>query len=360
MPSAPPAAGPRAPQTTAGTRSGQRGGESLPLSLQPKAAEDLGPLDIWSLRDHIQDSQKISNGGKRLIDIFKAMDTDRSGALSRYEFSIALNKFGFNSATDAEISAVVQQIDADGSGSVQYKELEKILKRLGPRPPPMVEQPHPPAPPPKPFRGRFPRAIDPDAPFAQPTCAQMSALAVSNWKRREHARAQASEPRERAHALGSDEEGALGSLALVLSRLDMRGSRSSSTTEEELSLLLRSAETNRSQARGDRQGRFIFKSSIVQGSISRRRARGIMAAAGHVGSVSHSCKERPRSQSPTACRAQSDRSGSTSPPRMDTHDHLREVGPDLAQISVKQAALAKAQPLEVRHVRERLVQRYAC
>ena len=330
-----------------------------------EGVEGLGPLDIWTLRDHMAASQKVAKGGKRIIDIFREIDTDRSGELSRDEFSIVLKKYGFIRATDGEISAIVKLIDTDGSGSVKFSELERLIKGLGPRPPPVELEVLPSPQPPKPLRDRFPKAIGPDAAFAQPTHVQLSALAVNYWKRREHAGSRASSPCDLAHHQGSEGEDArVGSLGLVRARLGVvRANRSSSTTAEELALLLRGGESHSGHTSQISRERFVFKPSVAQGSFSPQRARDIMMTAGHVGSVSRlSGREvRPRSTSPstTASGAQSARSTSASPPRILANDHLRDVGPDLAQLNVWKAARARSKPLALRHMQERLVQRYA-
>ena len=330
-----------------------------------EGVESLGPLDIWTLRDHMAASQKVAKGGKRIIDIFREIDTDRSGELSRDEFSIVLKKYGFIRATDGEISAIVKLIDTDGSGSVKFSELERLIKGLGPRPPPVELEVLPSPQPPKPLRDRFPKAIGPDAAFAQPTHVQLSALAVNYWKRREHAGSRASSPRDLAHHQGSEGEGAASSLGLVRSRLGVvRANRSSSTTAEELALLLRGGESHSGHTSQISRERFVFKPSVAQGSFSPQRARDIMMTAGHVGSFSRSSRGRevrPRSTSPstTASGAQSARSTSASPPRILANDHLRDVGPDLAQLNVWKAARARSKPLALRHMQERLVQRYA-
>ena len=311
-------------------------------------------------------SQKVAKGGKRIIDIFREIDTDRSGELSRDEFSIVLKKYGFIRATDGEISAIVKLIDTDGSGSVKFSELERLIKGLGPRPPPVELEVLPSPQPPKPLRDRFPKAIGPDAAFAQPTHVQLSALAVNYWKRREHAGSRASSPCDLAHHQGSEGEDArVGSLGLVRARLGVvRANRSSSTTAEELALLLRGGESHAGHTSQFSRERFVFKPSVAQGSFSPQRARDIMMTAGHVGSFSRSSRGRevrPRSTSPstTASGAQSARSTSASPPRILANDHLRDVGPDLAQLNVWKAARARSKPLALRHMQERLVQRYA-
>ncbi|KOO33319.1 hypothetical protein Ctob_006229 [Chrysochromulina tobinii] len=108
-----------------------------PPAPQPVATpvEDLGALDIWTLRDHMAGYQKVANGGKRIVDIFRQIDTDQSGELSRDEFKTVLKKYGFLHVTDDEISAIVNQIDSDGSGSVKYAELEHLIRGLGQKPP---------------------------------------------------------------------------------------------------------------------------------------------------------------------------------------------------------------------------------
>ena len=329
-------------------------GSAIPAAIA--MVEDMGTLDVYSLRDHLQNSQKMSNGGKRLTDIFKAMDTDRSGALSKGEFAAALRKFGYSSATDAQVVEVLAVVDADGSGSVQYKEMEKLLRRLGPRQKAEVEEePPPPPPPPKPVRDRFPKVIGPDTPFAQPTCVQVSAL--SKWARREQSRPVS--PRESCSSASNHDEPS-GSLALVLSRRDGRASHrqaSLCTPTESGARVMMAHEDERA---GRATSRHIFKPSIEQGVFPRQRAREIMLAAGHNGGSGsdHTCHAGCSSGkvSDTGSRSSSPVSRA---PRSLKVDHLHEIGPDLAQVGVRQAAVARSEPLEVKHVRERLAQQYA-
>jgi hypothetical protein len=146
---------------------------------------DLGELDRWSFRDHMREAQRIFNGGKRLTDFFREMDKDRSGELSREEFGAALRNMGFVNATNAQVDDVWAVCDADRSGAIPYKELDTILRNLGERPKEDDVPPPPPPPPKGPRRmiGRFPKELEPDARFAQPTFVQESALAKS-WQRR--------------------------------------------------------------------------------------------------------------------------------------------------------------------------------
>jgi len=129
-----PGSGATAGQALAATEGSRPPRERKEASKQSKAADGLGPLDVWSLRDHLKSSQKIQNGGLRLIDLFHAMDTNQSGSLSREEFTAALKKFGYVNATDEEVAAVMDVVDADRSGSVMFKEMSTLLLMLGPKP----------------------------------------------------------------------------------------------------------------------------------------------------------------------------------------------------------------------------------
>ncbi|KDO16581.1 hypothetical protein SPRG_17906, partial [Saprolegnia parasitica CBS 223.65] len=59
--------------------------------------------------------------GLRCIDIFKAVDDDDSGLISRLEFKEALHDLGFP-VTDAQIKGLIESVDGDGNGKIDYKE----------------------------------------------------------------------------------------------------------------------------------------------------------------------------------------------------------------------------------------------
>ena len=159
------------------------------MSRRAKTVTDLGELDKYAFRDHIERCRRINNGGKRVVDFFREMDHDKSGELTKKEFGQALKNMGFVHATNVQIDDVWHVCDADGSGTVVYKELDQILRRIGNRPEPsssgggtkvlageseaVSNQMH----------GRFPKEISPDATFAQPTYVQGSALKA--WRQRE-------------------------------------------------------------------------------------------------------------------------------------------------------------------------------
>jgi Ca2+-binding EF-hand superfamily protein len=142
----------------------------------------------WALRD------ALARGGTRVIDLFRKWDDDQSGEISRDEFIRAIRAFGCaadavpparaspdHAATperraptvctmyssryhypDAEIGAVFDELDVDGSGSIDYRELNKVLRRgegslAAELQPGVAPTPSPPPPPPAPaLRSRLP------------------------------------------------------------------------------------------------------------------------------------------------------------------------------------------------------------
>jgi len=64
----------------------------------------------------------------RVIDLFRQIDVDGSGHISAAEFVGALEDFGLRAGLETA-SAVFASLDGDGSGSIEYRELEKMLNR---------------------------------------------------------------------------------------------------------------------------------------------------------------------------------------------------------------------------------------
>ena len=254
------------------------------IGSQRQRPQADGPqlVDVWALRDHFVECKKMKNGGRRLMDMFKMMDRDKSGVLTMTEFGTAMKKMGFASATQEQVEAVFKILDADQGGSVKYNELDGVMMRLGERPKPEdLSEPPPPLPsPPRVYPPHFPKAIDPDARFAQPTFAQNTALELGNWKfnRDTKRRTSTSPSAERSE---SDQE-AWNSLQATLARtkrddrLFERGlpatdpSVQAANTQPWLDLI------------SDMSQRLRFKPSLEQGSYSSLvAARKVMMEAGH-------------------------------------------------------------------------------
>ena len=66
----------------------------------------------------------------RVIDLFRQWDEDRSGSVSKREFRRALPILGCK--VPAKVAdAVFDSLDPDGSGQIEYKELNKLLRKGG-------------------------------------------------------------------------------------------------------------------------------------------------------------------------------------------------------------------------------------
>ena len=69
---------------------------------------------------------------QRPIDVFKRIDTDENGTISPKELRVGLLRdLGFV-FTDEEFQTVIEIIDADGSGEIEYEELTKRIKNSDP------------------------------------------------------------------------------------------------------------------------------------------------------------------------------------------------------------------------------------
>ena len=79
-----------------------------------------GPLP--QLRD------ALTKNAVRVIDLFHEWDDDSSGSVSRAEFARAMQALGYVGLPE-HIDLVYNSMDPDGSGSLEYKELNALLKR---------------------------------------------------------------------------------------------------------------------------------------------------------------------------------------------------------------------------------------
>ena len=65
----------------------------------------------------------------RVLDIFRAWDSDGSGALSPYEFGKALAALGVR-ASKADVQKFYRSMESDGSGKLEYAELYHGIKKM--------------------------------------------------------------------------------------------------------------------------------------------------------------------------------------------------------------------------------------
>lgn len=64
----------------------------------------------------------------RVIDVFRAWDTDGSGCLSRREFAKAMATLDVR-ATKRELHALFNKLDPDNSGTIELKELAREIQK---------------------------------------------------------------------------------------------------------------------------------------------------------------------------------------------------------------------------------------
>eukprot|EP00935_MAST-01C_sp_MAST-1C-sp1_P002267 g2267.t1 len=92
---------------------------------EPAAAPDAN-LDVWSRIDAY-----AKRMGQRGTDLFRLMDEDKSGSVTREEFAAALDRLGVH-VTAQEVATVVSKVDIDGDGSIsvaEFKEAVRVHKR---------------------------------------------------------------------------------------------------------------------------------------------------------------------------------------------------------------------------------------
>jgi len=72
----------------------------------------------------------LARNGPRIIDMFRALDRDGDGTVSRAEFEALLPLLKLDSSSHMAMDELFTEIDTDGSGQIDYEELYKQL-RLG-------------------------------------------------------------------------------------------------------------------------------------------------------------------------------------------------------------------------------------
>ena len=109
-----------------GREEGEHSEEELRVRFELLDVNNSGKIDmheylIWSLKDC------LARASTRLIDLFKKWDEDHSGHVDKNEFHRAIKALGFP-VDRADTDAVFDSIDADHSGTLEYKELNERLR----------------------------------------------------------------------------------------------------------------------------------------------------------------------------------------------------------------------------------------
>ena len=109
------------PPTRGGTRA--RSAEPPPTASEQAGAAPSGPTLLDQLREAL-----VANLA-RVLDLFRGLDENGDGNVSKKEFRKALPLLGLTEITRDTADLFFNTIDEDGSGSIQYSELSKKLRR---------------------------------------------------------------------------------------------------------------------------------------------------------------------------------------------------------------------------------------
>ena len=103
---------------------------------RPQAASAAAAINTAPKSSDMQDQLRdlLTKNATRVIDLFRSIDADRSGTVSRAEFCNALEALFESLNSDEEYdpaagNALFNSIDSDGSGCIAYKELNTALRR---------------------------------------------------------------------------------------------------------------------------------------------------------------------------------------------------------------------------------------
>jgi len=76
-------------------------------------------------------SQSLSGSEQAISQLFAKMDADGNRSLSHAEIRSGIANFTGKSADDAEVTALIKQLDIDGDGEVSYEEFStNILTKI--------------------------------------------------------------------------------------------------------------------------------------------------------------------------------------------------------------------------------------
>jgi len=91
-------------------------------------ANQNGAIDFPEFLEMMAEMRDGPGEGEReMVEAFVEFDKDGNGFISREELQGVLAKFG-ERHSDAEVEAMIAEIDVDGDGLVNYSEFVKMMK----------------------------------------------------------------------------------------------------------------------------------------------------------------------------------------------------------------------------------------
>ena len=82
-----------------------------------------------SVAEQLRDA--LSKHAIKVMDLFREWDENGDGNVSKKEFRRAMGLLGFD-VPKTEIDALFDAFDPDGSGAMEFKELQKMLRHTAP------------------------------------------------------------------------------------------------------------------------------------------------------------------------------------------------------------------------------------
>lgn len=71
---------------------------------------------------------RLLEGAGKVIDLFRSLDRDGDGKVTRDEFRQALPLVGFDSSQTDVVDDLFRELDGDGNGTIEYEELTAALR----------------------------------------------------------------------------------------------------------------------------------------------------------------------------------------------------------------------------------------
>ena len=99
----------------------RKSADSGALNVQLDAASDVPIME--------QLAEALAANLDRVIDVFRAWDTDGSGMISKREFRQGLSMLGLKELPREQVDALFDQIDTDHNGAIEYGEINHKLRR---------------------------------------------------------------------------------------------------------------------------------------------------------------------------------------------------------------------------------------
>ena len=99
---------------------------AAPVAAEPGA---LGATTAKQMAKQLRAALGDEEGLERVMDLFRAWDTDGDGMITKKEFRRAVATLGFAEVDKKQIDALFDRLDKDKTGTIEYREVNRFLGR---------------------------------------------------------------------------------------------------------------------------------------------------------------------------------------------------------------------------------------